>query len=103
MSSKKDYPGNMGRLENLPYSTPMSNRRKRVAIIVSFAALLLPAAFAQEERKFWKPTFVPAGTEFVGRQVCAECHAERVLGQRQSAMGMAMEPAAEARILNAHP
>jgi cytochrome c554/c'-like protein len=93
----------MGRLENLPYITPMSNRRKRVAVIFAFAALLLPAAFAQEGRKFWRPTFVPAGTEFVGHEVCADCHAERVLGQRQSAMGMAMEPAAEARILTAHP
>jgi mono/diheme cytochrome c family protein len=86
-------------------------RRKRVAGIIAFAALLLPVVFAdpsarqavQQSRKFWKPTFVPVGTVFVGHQVCAECHKDRVKGQQQSAMGMAMEPVAESKILNAHP
>jgi hypothetical protein len=77
-------------------------RRRRVAVILAFAALLLPVSFAQEKKRFWKPTFAPVGTEFVGHQVCAECHEERVKGQRQSAMGMAMEPVDEARILSAH-
>jgi hypothetical protein len=78
-------------------------RRRRVAVIVAFAALLLPASFAQEGRRFWKPTSVPVGTEFMGHRVCAECHEERVKVQQQSAMGMAMEPVGESRILSAHP
>jgi Cytochrome c554 and c-prime len=90
-------------------------RRRRVAVIVAFAALLLPVGFAdpgsrrgswqapQKGRKFWKPTSVAAGTEFVGHRVCAECHEELVKGQQQSAMGMAMEPVGESRILSQYP
>jgi hypothetical protein len=77
-------------------------QRIRIGVIVAFAALLLSVSFAQEKRRIWKPTSVPAGTVFVGHQVCAECHEERVKGQQQSAMGMAMEPVGEARILSAH-
>jgi hypothetical protein len=55
----------------------------------------------QQTRKIWRPTWVPVGTEFVGQQSCAECHASRVNVHQQSAMGRAMEPVAEARILGA--
>ncbi len=56
----------------------------------------------QRSGKFWRPTWVPVGTEFVGHEACAECHASRVKGQQQSAMGRAMEHGSEARILSAH-
>jgi Cytochrome c554 and c-prime len=89
---------------------PEQKRIRRVAAVLSIAALTLLAGFtepsaresAQKGRKFWKPTFVPVGTEFVGHRVCAECHGSRVKEQQQSAMGMAMENVADARILSAH-
>jgi Cytochrome c554 and c-prime len=94
----------------MPNSTKITIRRRRIAAIVALA-LLLPSGFAdpssspaaQKEMRYWKPTSAPAGTEFVGPQVCAECHEERVSIHRESAMGMAMEPVAESRILSAHP
>ncbi|MFN7947545.1 MAG: multiheme c-type cytochrome [Blastocatellia bacterium] len=60
-------------------------------------------ATAPQGRKFWRPTFVPVGTEFVGSQACSECHKSRLSSQLQSSMGLAMEPAATAKILIANP
>jgi hypothetical protein len=48
----------------------------------------------------WHPRRVPVNAEFVGDKVCAECHKKLALGQRQSAMGMAMEPVSDSKVLN---
>jgi Cytochrome c554 and c-prime len=47
----------------------------------------------------WHPRRVPAGTEFVGDQVCAECHKNKVTTHAQSAMGMAMELVSNSLVL----
>jgi len=60
-------------------------------------------AQSQQSAKRWHPTRVPSGASFVGDQVCAECHKERVISQRQSSMGMAMESVTESIILSTHP
>jgi hypothetical protein len=87
----------------------ITRRRRRAAALTVIVALTLLVGFAaprepvQKSRRFWRPTFVPVGTEFVGHQVCAECHESRVKAQQESAMGMAMEHIAEPRILSLHP
>ena len=50
----------------------------------------------------WRPTKVPAGTNFAGDQVCAECHKNKAISQLQSSMGMAMESIKDSKILTAH-
>jgi hypothetical protein len=90
-----------------------SNRRQKAAALLVMAAFMLFAGFAdpdarvtsepQKSKKFWRPTWVPVGTEFVGHQACAECHGSRVRVQQQSAMGQAMERVADARILAERP
>ena len=50
----------------------------------------------------WHPRKIPAGTQFIGDQVCAECHKNKVASHSQSGMGRAMEHVAESRVLTAH-
>lgn len=51
----------------------------------------------------WHPRRPPANTEFVGDQVCAGCHKDLMAPQAQSAMGMAMEPVANSKVLIENP
>src|SRR5688572_9850653 len=51
----------------------------------------------------WNPRRVPAGTEFAGDQVCAECHRTKVSSHTQSGMGMAMEAIADSKVLTENP
>lgn len=51
----------------------------------------------------WHPRRPPANAEFVGDQACAQCHKKMVAQQSQSAMGMAMEPVADSRVLAENP
>jgi Cytochrome c554 and c-prime len=51
----------------------------------------------------WHPRRVPAGVDFVGDQVCAECHKNKVVSHSQTGMAMAMEPVIESKVLTAHP
>jgi nitrate/TMAO reductase-like tetraheme cytochrome c subunit len=51
----------------------------------------------------WHPRRAPANAEFVGDQVCAQCHKNIVALQSQSAMGMAMEPVANSKVLTENP
>lgn len=51
----------------------------------------------------WRPRRVPADARFVGDQACAECHGKLVAVQSRSAMGMAMEPVANSKVLTDHP
>src|SRR5215813_15310144 len=52
--------------------------------------------------KVWRPTRIPAGVDFVGSQVCAECHKDKAAVQGNSSMGLALELVAEAQILSSH-
>jgi Cytochrome c554 and c-prime len=77
-------------------------------LLVFFGAVVLSLGFdqnaqTQQSARRWYPTRVPSRASFVGDQVCAECHKERVIAQRRSSMGMAMESVAESLILSAHP
>jgi formate-dependent nitrite reductase cytochrome c552 subunit len=74
-----------------------------IAVVNSAAPKAPHAAAPQSEGKFWRPRRTPAGTEFVGHQVCATCHVNLVRVQQQSSMGRALERVAETRILAAYP
>ncbi len=51
----------------------------------------------------WHPRRAPANAEFIGDQVCAQCHKNKVVLQAQSAMGMAMEPVGNSKVLTENP
>ena len=51
----------------------------------------------------WHPRRPPAKAEFVGDQVCAQCHKKAVAQLSESAMGMAMEPVADSKVLAENP
>ena len=51
----------------------------------------------------WHPRRSPTNVEFKGDQVCVECHKKQVVTQSQSAMGMAMEPVANSKVLAENP
>jgi hypothetical protein len=77
-----------------------------LSLVLLFSEGLGPAEviFGQNANtRQWHPTRVPAGTKFLGDQVCAECHQSRVTLQRQNSMALAMEPVAESKVLAAHP
>jgi hypothetical protein len=68
--------------------------------IVAVSIWSTPDTFGQENRgRRWNPTRTPAGTVFVGEQVCAECHQSKVASQMQSSMGMAMESVKDSKVL----
>src|SRR5436305_3853601 len=51
----------------------------------------------------WHPRRPPANAEFVGDQACAQCHKKMVTQLSQSAMGIAMEPVADSKVLIENP
>jgi hypothetical protein len=51
----------------------------------------------------WLPRRVPAEANFVGDQVCAACHRDKVTSLSQSGMGRALESVADSRVLIANP
>ena len=53
--------------------------------------------------KRWHPRSVPAGSEFVGHQLCAECHRSKVASQAKTGMAMAMEPITDSKVLIENP
>jgi formate-dependent nitrite reductase cytochrome c552 subunit len=73
-------------------------------MVVMLCLLISGMAFKVFEQtstsQSWHPRRVPVNAEFVGDKVCAECHKNMVLTQAHSAMGMAMEPVAESKVLN---
>lgn len=73
-----------------------------LAYFFIFSLSYVQQAQPQQPARRWYPTRVPSGAALVGDQVCAECHKERVLAQRQSSMGMAMESVADSLVLSAH-
>jgi hypothetical protein len=86
-------------------------QKRKLALMLSlaFAAFAAfgfsrpPAPGEQAQRgKVWRPTRIPAGVDFVGSQVCAECHKDKVAVQGKSSMGLALELVAEAPILSSN-
>jgi len=55
------------------------------------------------DRLDWQPTWAVPGTQYVGREICAECHAETAAAQKTSAMGAALALPAESSVLQQHP
>lgn len=51
----------------------------------------------------WHPRKVPADAQFVGDQVCAECHKNKVVTHAQTGMAMAMEAVADSKVLTENP
>jgi hypothetical protein len=92
------------------------NRQRGISLsliaVFAFFAVIVLAGFAnpknredrstQRGRNIWRPTYVPVGTQFVGREACAQCHQSQAQIQQQSAMGRAMEHGADAIILIDH-
>ncbi len=68
---------------------------------VSWASSTVSAQKSFAER--WHPRKVPAGVEFVGDQVCAECHKNKVVTHAQTGMAMAMEDVADSKVLTENP
>lgn len=58
---------------------------------------------SQSPKAIWRPTKVPVGTVFSGRQSCAECHAEKNKSQLQNSMGKALEHVIDAENLKKFP
>jgi len=82
----------------------------RLAVVTLF--LLPPAAVSwassglfggQASAPRWHPRRAPANAEFVGDQTCAQCHKKTVAAHAGSAMGMAMEPVAQSKVLIDNP
>jgi hypothetical protein len=82
----------------------------RLSVVTLFLLLLAAVSWAssglfggQASVPRWHPRRAPANAEFVGDQTCAQCHKKTVAGHSQSAMGMAMEPVAESKVLSDNP
>src|SRR4051812_38000027 len=48
------------------------------------------------------PVKPPPGVNYVGQQVCAECHANKAKSQKATAMAKALQSAADCDILRSH-
>jgi cytochrome c554/c'-like protein len=94
-----------------PRSPGPDNKHIRYFALIAFFVVLYPVLYfrydlkaqPQQPARRWHPTRVPSGSSFIGDQVCLECHKERVIAQRKSSMGMAMESVADSLIFSAHP
>jgi mono/diheme cytochrome c family protein len=82
----------------------------RSLVVVLFLLFLGAASWAssdlaarQDAAARWHPRRAPASAEFVGDQVCAQCHKKEVAVLSESAMGMAMEPVADSKVLVENP
>jgi mono/diheme cytochrome c family protein len=82
----------------------------RLAAVALHLLLLGAASWAWSEPAVrqgstprWHPRRAPAGAEFVGDQVCAQCHKQTAAAHSQTAMAMAMEPVANSKVLIDNP
>ena len=81
-----------------------------LAVVTAYLAIFAAGSWASSDAAApqnaavrWHPRRVPAGIEFVGDQVCAECHKNKVTSHAQSAMGMAMEAVNNSLVLTQNP
>jgi Cytochrome c554 and c-prime len=51
----------------------------------------------------WRTSKPFAEAGYVGREACAKCHEQEAASQHATAMGRALEPVAESRVLSSHP
>ena len=77
-------------------------------ILCSFAVFVVsfgePIVTSQvNPRQKWNPRRVPAGTEFIGDQACAECHKRASGSFARTGMALAMEPIHDSRVLAENP
>ena len=73
-------------------------------LLVGVVAWRKSIASGQESSaKRWNPRRVPAGTEFLGDQVCGGCHKKLFASHGNTGMAMAMEPVALSRVLIDNP
>jgi cytochrome c554/c'-like protein len=70
-----------------------------VVFVVAWGPPIIAAQNSVVER--WNPRRVPAGIDFVGDQVCAECHKNKVVSHSQTGMAMAMESVTDSKVLTA--
>ncbi len=61
------------------------------------------ASINKQNPQRWNPRKVPLNTEFVGDQICAQCHKKQTVPHAQSAMGMAMQSVSTSRLLVENP
>ena len=88
----------------------VSKNAVRLGVVVFHLLLFGAASWAssgllgpQTAPKRWHPRRTPAGAEFVGDQTCAQCHKKTVAAHAGSAMGMAMEPVGDSKVLAENP
>lgn len=81
----------------------MQLRFFKIGLLSGVSVLAFGLTFSQSPKHNWKPTKIPAGTQFVGRQACAECHASIVRTHGQTMMGRALEIVAQSEILSKNP
>lgn len=72
--------------------------------------LLLWSRDAQEQRQggetktqAWRPNKPSANGQYLGAQACAECHKDKVMSYKPTAMSRALENVADCQILRDHP
>lgn len=57
----------------------------------------------QLDRVDWQPTWAVAGATYVGREVCAQCHADIAAMQKASPMAHGLSLPADSLVLEGHP
>lgn len=90
-------------------TTPIKNITKLLLFAATCALTLLPLRLQSQNqvaKSFdplpdWRPTHIVGGARYLGNAACAECHDE-VKSQPTTPMGMALESAAQSRILKQH-
>jgi hypothetical protein len=81
----------------------MRLRILKMLLLACVASLAVSLTFSQSPQRIWNPTKIPANTQFVGEQACAECHGDKVKTHAKTMMGRALEPVAKSAILTQHP
>lgn len=84
--------------------------KRALVILLAVVGLAVAVRLAGQDaitanfpRHDWQPTQAPPGAHYVGRQACAQCHAQEAAQQAQTPMGRALERVSDCKILHAHP
>ncbi len=78
--------------------------KKMLHVLILGASLWAVQLFGQQAVVDpWRPRKVPVNVDFVGDQVCAECHKKKVASHSLGGMGRAAESVAESKVLTANP
>src|SRR5262245_12408091 len=71
------------------------------ALMVTFGRPIVTGQVDMPQK--WNPRRVPAGTEFIGDQACAECHKKISAPFAKTGMALAMEAVPESKVLGENP